>query len=198
MSELGDDCCDPRPSNPLGEIMFGAYDDHDLGEIPGATHWPEVLGVDAVARWEELRAWVDQLQERFSHLDHHVVPRCWWRHNEHVEALSALRDHERSSFAATAPATAPVDWFRALRDVTALLRSWTGDLSCGAAHQDSPTRREPASRNRMGALRTYGCRASKGAGDRWLACGEQQRGVGGVPARATDSWVSEAQWHRHT
>jgi hypothetical protein len=47
-----------------------------------------------------------------------------------------LRDHERSSFASTAPATAPVDWFRALRDVTALLRSWTGDLSCGAAHQD--------------------------------------------------------------
>jgi hypothetical protein len=139
MSEPGSNCGDPRLNNPLGEIMFGAYDDHDLDEIPGAMHWPEVLAIEAAAQWGELRDWVEQLQERFSHLDHHVVPRCWWRHNEHVEALSALRDHERSSFAATAPATAPVDWFRALRDVTTLLRSWTGDLSCGAAHQDAQT-----------------------------------------------------------
>jgi hypothetical protein len=62
---------------------------------------------------------------------------------QHVEALSALRDHERSSFAGTAPATAPVDWFRALRDVTAMLRSWSGDLSCGAVHQDPPSRSSP-------------------------------------------------------
>jgi hypothetical protein len=143
MSARGYNSSDPRLNNPLEELMFGAYDDHDLDEIPGATHWPEVLAVEGAAKWEELRAWVEQLQERFSHLDHHVVPRCWWRHNEHVEALSALRDHERSSFAATAPATAPVDWFRALRDVTSLLRSWTGDLSCGATHQDSQTRASP-------------------------------------------------------
>ena len=143
MSEFADNQADSRPNNPLVELMFGAYDEHDLDEIPGATHWPEVLAVETAAQWDELRAWVEQLQERFSHLDHHVIPRCWWRHNEHVEALSALRDHERSSFAATAPATAPVDWFRALRDVTTLLRSWTGDLSCGAAHQDSPTRASP-------------------------------------------------------
>jgi hypothetical protein len=143
MSGFGNNHDDPRPNNPLAELMFGAYDDHDLDEIADATHWPEVLAVEGAAQWEELRAWVEQLQERFSHLDQHVVPRCWWRHNEHVEALSALRDHERSSFAATAPATAPVDWFRALRDVTALLRSWTGDLSCGAAHQNSPTRASP-------------------------------------------------------
>ena len=143
MSARGYNSSDPRLNNPLEELMFGAYDDHDLDEIPGATHWPEVLAVEGAAKWEELRVWVEQLQERFSHLDHHVVPRCWWRHNEHVEALSALRDHERSSFASTAPATAPVDWFRALRDITAMLRSWSGDLSCGTVHQDPPTRSSP-------------------------------------------------------
>ncbi|MGH9074054.1 MAG: hypothetical protein ACRDZQ_08015 [Acidimicrobiales bacterium] len=59
-------------------------------------------------------------------------------HNEHVEALVALRDHERSSFSDTAPATAPVDWFRALRDVAALLRAWTAEGGCGASHQAPP------------------------------------------------------------
>ena len=143
MSARGNNYGVSRPNNSLGELMFGSYDDREIDEIPGATYWPEVLAVEAAAQWEELRNWVEQLQERFSHLDHHVVPRCWWQHNEHVEALSALRDHERSSFASTAPATAPVDWFRALRDVTALLRSWTGDLCCGATHQGSPTRASP-------------------------------------------------------
>jgi hypothetical protein len=68
-------------------------------------------------------------------LDHHVVPRCWFKHNGHVEALVALRDHERVSFSDTAPATAPLDWLRALRDTAFLLRAWTADLPCGATHQ---------------------------------------------------------------
>jgi hypothetical protein len=61
------------------------------------------------------------------------------RQNDHVEALAALRDHERSSFAPTAPATGPVEWFRALRDVTFLLKAWTADLACAAAHHNPPT-----------------------------------------------------------
>jgi hypothetical protein len=152
MSELGNNGGDLRQNSPFGELMFGACDDQDLDDIPGATHWPEVLAVDAAAQWEDLRAWVEKLQERFSHLDHHVIPRCWWRHNGHVEVLSALRDYERCSFAATAPATAPVDWFRALRDVTALLRAWTGDLSCGAAHQDPPICSNPPATAEWGSF----------------------------------------------
>jgi hypothetical protein len=143
MSELRDDGGHRRLEGVFGELAFGPYEDPDLEELPGATYWPEIPAVDAAAKWEELRAWVEKLQGRFSHLDHHVVPRCWWRHNEHVEALSALRDHECSSFAETAPATAPVDWFRALRDVTALLRAWTGELACGAVHQDSRDHTNP-------------------------------------------------------
>jgi hypothetical protein len=142
-----------RPENSfVQQLMFSAYDDQNLDDIPGATHWPEVPAVDARTQWEELRAWVEQLQQRFSHLDHHVVPRCWWLHNEHVEALSALRDHERSSFAATALATAPLDWIRALRDVVALLRAWTAELSCGAAHQDSPAQASPPTDDEWGSF----------------------------------------------
>jgi hypothetical protein len=112
----------------------------ELDEIPPATHWPSVPAVDAASEWAALRDWVEALQDRFAHLDHHVIPACWWRHNEHVEALAALRDHERVSFSEAAPATAPIEWFRALRDVTALLRAWTGELACAATHQDPPTR----------------------------------------------------------
>ena len=111
-----------------------------LDDIPSATHWPSLSAGDAAAEWEELRGWVDRLQNRFPHLDHHVIPPCWWRHNEHVEALAALRDHERVSFLASAPATAPVDWMRTLRDIAALLRSWTAESPCGSTHQDNPIR----------------------------------------------------------
>ena len=137
---------EPRDQRDPLYPAFGAQDDDTLEEIPGATHWPEMPATDALAEWAELRAWVGTLQERFSHLDHHAIPHCWWRHNEHVEALSALRDHERSSFSDTAPATAPLEWFRALRDITALLRTWTSELSCGAVHQDPATRLEPVGR----------------------------------------------------
>ena len=67
-------------------------------------------------------------------------PQCWWRQNEHVEALSALWDHERSSFSGTSPATAPLEWLRPLRDVGALLRAWTAESGCGASHREPPAR----------------------------------------------------------
>jgi hypothetical protein len=108
----------------------------DADDFPAATHWPSLPAVDAEEAWADLRTWVDELQDRFSHLDHHVIPACWWLHNEHVEALCALRDHEQVSYAEAAPASAPVDWLRALRDITDLLRTFTRELSCAAAHQD--------------------------------------------------------------
>lgn len=130
-----------HPGDSLRQL-FGTVDDV-LDEIPGATCWSAISPDDAPAAWEELRAWVDELRQRFAHIDHHVLPACWWRHNEHVEALVALRDHERASFSDTAPATAPLDWFRALRDIAALLRAWTAEQGCGAVHQDPPVRMQP-------------------------------------------------------
>lgn len=118
---------------------FSAFSD-----LPSATHWPSLSGDEVIEEWAELREWVEALRERFAALDHHVIPPCWWRHNGHVEALAALRDHERVCYSETAPASAPVDWMRALRDVTQLLAFWTGDLACGARHEDpSPALRAP-------------------------------------------------------
>jgi hypothetical protein len=118
--------------------VLGVPLSRDLTDIPVPTHWPRVPAADIEAEWNGLRAWVEWLCTRFAHLDHHIIPRCWWRHNEHVEALAALRDHERSSFCDSAPASAPLDWFRALRDIAALLRAWTAETGCGATHQPPP------------------------------------------------------------
>jgi hypothetical protein len=131
-----------RGPGGLGAIVVTGAED-DLVDVPGPTSWPEVPSADAPDEWEDLRSWVGELCRRFPSLDHHVVPRCWWRHNEHVEALVALRDHERSSFAAASPATAPVEWLRALRDVASLQRSWTAELGCGASHRSQPTTPRP-------------------------------------------------------
>ncbi len=144
MTTEPDDAEPQRPPVDSLRQLFGSYDDEPVEEeIPTVTYWPDISADAGAVEWVDLRSWVKELQERFSHLDHHVIPNCWWRHNEHVEALVALRDHERSSFSNTAPATAPLDWFRALRDITALLRTWTAERSCGAVHQNPPSRLHP-------------------------------------------------------
>lgn len=136
---MGDDRDARYRLDELARVLGDAYDAGELADVPAPTYWPAIPAADAAVEWDELAAWVEALCDRFAHLDCHVIPRCWWRHNEHVEALAALRDHERSSFSTTAPPTAPVDWFRALRDITALLKAWTGETGCGASHTDPPT-----------------------------------------------------------
>ena len=107
----------------------------DLDEIDGPMYWPGIPPGAVHEEWEALLAWVEQLVVRFAHLDHHVIPRCWFRHNGHVEALIALRDQERVNYSDTAPGSAAVDWHRAFRDIEARLREWTGQLPCGATHE---------------------------------------------------------------
>jgi hypothetical protein len=107
----------------------------ELDEVAGPTYWPDLSPDEADEEWDALRAWVEELVMRFPHLDHHAVPRCWFRHNGHVEALVALRDHERVNYSDTAPGSAAVEWHRAFRDIEARLREWTGQLACGATHE---------------------------------------------------------------
>jgi len=123
--------------------LFGTDGPPDFDDHTGPSHWADLTADEAKAAWPELRSWVEHLVTRFPHLDHHVIPACWWRHNGHVEALSALRDHERISYAATAPASAALEWHRALRDIEAMLREWTGEHGCGATHNDRDRRLRP-------------------------------------------------------
>lgn len=121
------------PDRADAASLFGALGGLDDLALEGPLFWPDISADDAPLEWAELRAWVHRLVSRYD-LDSHVVPGCWYRHNHLVEALVALRDHERGSFAATAPATAAVEWQRAWRDIESRLRSWTSELRCDTSH----------------------------------------------------------------
>lgn len=102
-----------------------------FGQLAGPVHWPSLSGEQAAHAFADLRGWVEQLVNRFA-IEVRVIPPCWQQHNSMVEALSALRDHERACFADTASPTAAVDWFRALRDVEARLIELASKTQCSA------------------------------------------------------------------
>ena len=83
----------------------------------------------AVPAWTQLYQWVTLLQHRFRGMVR--LPACWYRHNDLVEALPALRDHERASYADIAKPIAAVAWHTAFRDIEARLRTWIAELRCG-------------------------------------------------------------------
>jgi hypothetical protein len=150
---------DLGPDEPAGEIEFGEDDEDDgasaLGRLfaadgppdleeglfAGPLYWPAIPAADIDREFRDLRAWVQELLERFEHLDHKAIPPCWWLHNGHVEALQALRDHERMSYAESSPGQAATSWHRELQFVEARLREWTAYYGCARDHR--PASRQP-------------------------------------------------------
>ena len=111
-----------------------------LGEQTGPTHWPSLLPDETGPAWADLRDWVEHLVDRFG-LETRAVPPCWYQHNTVVEALSALRDHERISFAPSASPTAAIDWFRALREIEHRLSEAGARTQCSVnEHRPDPPR----------------------------------------------------------
>jgi len=109
-------------------------------DMEGPSHWASLLPEEAGQAWSDLREWVERLVDRFG-LETRVVPPCWFRHNTLVEALSALRDHERISFAPTDSPTAAVDWFRALREIEHRLGQACARTQCSVnEHRPDPPR----------------------------------------------------------
>lgn len=96
---------------------------------PRPTDWARSSRDVALDEWEDLRRWLERLRARFPYLTR--IPECWWRHNDLVEVLVALRDYERACYSPSAPATAPVDWHRALRDMEQRMELWIKRFPCG-------------------------------------------------------------------
>jgi hypothetical protein len=120
----------------------------DFDEFGGPIYWPTREPEQAEFDWPALAAWVHRLRERFPHTTGRI-PDCWYRHNDLVEVLLALRDHERVSYSSTAPASAAVEWHRAFRDMEVRWDGWIKRFTCtvpGRGHQDLDLgAREPAS-----------------------------------------------------
>lgn len=103
----------------------------------GPVHVPSLTGADRDDLMSDLRGWTSALVARFA-IEARLLPPCWEAHNGMVEALAALRDHERDSFGQTARPSAAVDWLRALREVEALLTEMTARTGCTALEHRTP------------------------------------------------------------
>lgn len=108
-----------------------------FGQMSQPVHLPTLSGEDRARVMDELRAWVAELVRRFS-IEARVLPPCWEQHNGMVEALLALRDHERACFAQTAAPSAAVDWLRALQEVTHFLREVNAMTNCTVHEHRGP------------------------------------------------------------
>jgi len=107
-----------------------------FGQLAGPIHWPSLTETEEVSALADLREWVEQLVDRFA-IEVRVIPPCWYRHNGMVEALSALRDHERISFSDHGSPAGAVDWFRAFRDIEARLMDIAARTQCSVQqHRD--------------------------------------------------------------
>lgn len=101
--------------------------------------WPAMTQSEAREEWDGLRCWVEQLWRRFPNLTR--IPDCWWRHNDLVEVLAALRDYERGCYGPSASATAAVEWHRSLRDMEIRIEIWIKRFTCnvtGRGHTAVP------------------------------------------------------------
>ena len=87
-----------------------------FGQLASPVHWPSLSGEQAAHAFADLRGWVEQLVNRFA-IEVRVIPPCWHQHNGMVEALSALRDHERLASPTPPPPRPP----------------WTGSGRCATS-----------------------------------------------------------------
>ncbi|WP_270889259.1 hypothetical protein [Pedococcus sp. 5OH_020] len=113
-----------------------------FGRLAGPIHVPSLTSREreSFVR-EQLSPWVRLLVRRFA-LDTRVVPPCWTRHPGMVEALAALRDHERACFTETAAPSAALDWFRGLREIEARLMDLGAATRCSTnQHRENPAAR---------------------------------------------------------
>lgn len=125
--------------DPYGAIRASLAGElpEDFDELVGPTFWPDLALADLETQWTELRQWVEALVTRYPHLiTQKAVPACWFRHNELVEALVALRDHERVTFSESSPGTAPAAWHQVFALIEARLREWTAVAGCLSSHRE--------------------------------------------------------------
>jgi hypothetical protein len=100
-----------------------------FGQLDGPVHLPSLTARERERVMVQLRGWVALLVRRFA-IEPRVIPPCWEKHDGIVEALLALKDHERVCYAEAASPTAAVEWFHAYREIEARLTSLAAMTHC--------------------------------------------------------------------
>lgn len=123
----------PDGQDPMDDLtqladMLSSEGMADFDEMTSPFFWPGLSAEEVEAEWDALRVWVERFRMRFPHSTR--IPDCWYLHGDLVEALSALRDHERGSFSTTAPPSGAVEWHRAFRDLEARYENWIKRFEC--------------------------------------------------------------------
>lgn len=126
--------------DPAGDVALQGDADEDQW---APVHWPSMSAEDAEVEWPSLFAWVEKWRVRYPNGVR--LPECWHHHNDLVEALAALRDHERACFAPKAPGTSAVEWQRAMRDIEMRLETWIKRLTCSVPGRGHPSPAAPRS-----------------------------------------------------
>lgn len=110
-----------QPSGPPMPIMW-------------AAHTPE----EQRHLLEELDVWVTWFVDHYC-LDRRYVPKCWTRHWELIEELSALRLAWEAAYATTSHADAPLAWHERLALARTRLAEWAARTGCrGTEHRPTP------------------------------------------------------------
>lgn len=106
--------------------------------VDGLTGWTwSALGpLSAETLWQRLSRWVGWLRGRYPIAEQ--LPRCWWRHPEIVEELTALHLAWSAAYADPAASlTAPVEWHQHyLPGFLARVRAW--GVHCTDDHRARP------------------------------------------------------------
>jgi hypothetical protein len=86
---------------------------------------------------DELDLWVTWLVDHYR-LDRRYVPKCWARHWELVEELSALHLAWEAAYATTSHADAPLAWHERLGHARLRLAEWVARTGCrGEEHRST-------------------------------------------------------------
>lgn len=105
------------------------------------AHWPTLTADEAAHEWHDLHTWVGQYTKRYPAA--RGVALCWWWHNDMVELLAALRDHERACFGTGAPATAAMEWQLARVQVEIQLAGLSKRMTCNLGGRAHPSLEGP-------------------------------------------------------
>ena len=128
--------------------------------------WPGMTKSEASALWDRMMAWADKLTERYPNLlDAYKVRRCWYRHPEKLDVMTAIYANWVGNYGKAGPFYGPLDFQRKISDDLELVKRGMGVCTNDVCHLDKEEgskSREQVKRELLATLPS-----SRVSGDDW-------------------------------